>query len=93
MTFMNAFDVTSHVPGWGLSEPVSVDCGTCAVRSKAACDDCVVTCLLGPHSPEDSLNFADDERQALDVLAGSGLVPPLRLVVALPDPQFPAESI
>jgi hypothetical protein len=62
---------------------VQIDCDTCAVRG-LACGDCVVTVLLGP-PPE--MGFDDDERRALDVLAGSGLVPPLRMVepVAGPD--------
>jgi len=41
------------------------------------CDTCVVTVLLGP-PPE--LGFGDEEQRALDVLAGSGLVPPLRMI-------------
>lgn len=53
-----------------------IDCDDCAVRGPA-CDDCVVTVLLG--GPPDR-GFDDDERRALDVLAGSGLVPPLRMV-------------
>jgi hypothetical protein len=59
-------------------EPMSVrvDCDTCLVRG-LACHDCVVTVLLGP-PPE--LSFDDEERRALEVLADSGLVPPLRLV-------------
>jgi hypothetical protein len=60
-----------------------IDCDTCIVRGPA-CHDCVVTVLLGP-PPE--LTIDDDEMRALDVLADSGLVPPLRLVrpVAGPD--------
>jgi hypothetical protein len=38
----------------------------------------VVTVLLG--SPPEGVVLDDEERRALDVLAGSGLVPPLRLV-------------
>ena len=52
---------------------VHIDCDTCVVRG-LACHDCVVTVLLGP-PPE--LGFDEDEQRALDVLAGSGLVPPL----------------
>ena len=55
---------------------VHIDCDTCMVRG-LACHDCVVTVLLGP-PPE--LEFGDEEQRALDVLAGSGLVPPLRMV-------------
>ncbi len=60
---------------------VHVDCDTCVVRG-LACGDCVVTVLLGP-PPE--LRFDDDEAAALAVLAGSGLVPPLRLVRPVPE--------
>lgn len=59
-----------------------IDCDTCIVRGPA-CHDCVVTVLLGP-PPE--LNIDDDEMRALDVLADSGLVPPLRLVQPLAGP-------
>lgn len=50
-----------------------------------ACDDCVVTALLGP-PPERGL--ADDEQQALAALAAGGLVPPLRMVRSEPGPQL-----
>ena len=60
-----------------------IDCDTCAVRG-LACHDCVVTVLLGP-PPE--LGFDEDEQRALDVLAGSGLVPPLRMVAPVTGPD------
>lgn len=62
-----------------------VDCDTCEVRGPA-CADCVITVLLGP-PPE--LQLDAEERAALDVLAGSGLVPPLRLVA--PEVSVPEE--
>ena len=65
---------------------VHIDCDTCAVRG-AACDDCVVTVLLGP-PPQQGLD--EDAQRALEVLAVSGLVPPLRMVTPLPGPR--AES-
>jgi hypothetical protein len=77
-----------------------IDCGSCAVAGPA-CDDCVVSVLLG--MPEVrlgdigdmtdidafSVRDVDDEHAAaLTVLADSGLVPPLRLVPrAQPDPS------
>ena len=67
---------------------VQIDCDTCAVRGPA-CSDCVVTVLLGP-PPE--MGFDDEERRALDVLAGSGLVPPLRMVKPMAGPDAGAES-
>lgn len=53
-----------------------IDCDRCAVRG-IGCGDCVVSILLGPPT---ELDLAPDERAALDVLAGAGLVPPLRQV-------------
>ena len=61
-----------------------IDCDTCVVRG-AACADCVVTVLLGP--PPES-GFDEDEQRALDVLADSGLVPPLRMVQPLDGPDI-----
>jgi hypothetical protein len=63
---------------------VRIDCDSCLVRG-LSCHDCVVTVLLGP-PPE--LSFDEDEQRALDVLAASGLVPPLRMVVALAGPEI-----
>jgi hypothetical protein len=62
----------------------TIDCDTCVVRG-AACADCVVTVLLGP-PPE--AGFDEDEQRALDVLADSGLVPPLRMVQPLEGPDI-----
>jgi hypothetical protein len=62
----------------------TIDCDTCVVRG-AACADCVVTVLLGP-PPE--AGFDEDEQRALDVLADSGLVPPLRMVQPLDGPDI-----
>ncbi|MDN5896820.1 MAG: hypothetical protein L0H93_22715 [Nocardioides sp.] len=62
---------------------MEIDCDTCEVRG-LACHDCVVTVLLGP-PPE--LAFDDDEQRALNVLADSGLVPPLRMVTPVDGPD------
>lgn len=72
-----------------------IDCGTCAVAGPA-CGDCVVSVLLGmpevvgatsdsvTDMPETAvlplMHVEDEHAAALAVLAGSGLVPPLRLV-------------
>ena len=73
-----------------------IDCDACAVRGPA-CGDCVVSVLLaGPAvhvhegeppgaletAPAPELDAA--ERAAIAVLAGCGLVPPLRLVPPAP---------
>ena len=63
-----------------------IDCHTCVARD-VACADCVVTVLLGPASAADSpLELDDAEYEAIGRLANAGLVPPLRLVSALPAP-------
>lgn len=54
-----------------------IDCDGCAVRG-LACDDCVVTVLLG--ALPGALEVDDGEQAALAVLADGGLVPRLRLV-------------
>jgi hypothetical protein len=79
-----------------------IDCDACAVRGPA-CGDCVVSVLLaGPgvrmhagdppgaqeSAPAPELDSA--ERAAIAVLAGCGLVPPLRLVPFEPPPEGPA---
>ncbi len=57
-------------------DDIVIDCDSCLVRGDA-CSDCVVSVLLGP---PDCLGGT--ERTALAVLAGSGLVPPLRLLTS-----------
>jgi hypothetical protein len=54
-----------------------VDCDTCIARGPT-CEDCVITVLLG--APTSGLDLDAEERAALDALADSGLVPPLRLI-------------
>ncbi len=70
-----------------------IDCDSCAVRD-LACQDCVVSVMLGmparssdqaapsreSHGPVTRVELDGPERAALAVLAGHGLVPPLRLV-------------
>jgi hypothetical protein len=59
-----------------------VDCDTCIAKG-AACQDCVVSVLLGSSGESARAGVLDldaDEQAALDALADSGLVPPLRLI-------------
>ncbi|MGH3385797.1 MAG: hypothetical protein ACRDO1_14560 [Nocardioidaceae bacterium] len=65
-------------------DSILVDCDSCAVRGDG-CADCVVTVLLGA-PPE--VHVDADEARALDVLAASGLVPPLRMVTPLDGPEI-----
>ena len=54
---------------------VIIDCDQCEMRD-VACDDCVVTALLGAAPAEE---IGGDTVDALKVLADGGLVPPLRM--------------
>jgi hypothetical protein len=54
---------------------VIIDCDQCEMRD-VACDDCVVTALLGASVAED---LGGETVDALRVLADGGLVPPLRM--------------
>ena len=54
-----------------------IDCETCEVRGDA-CGECVISVLLG--APPGGVEIDPKEQRALEVLADSGLVPPLRLV-------------
>ena len=62
-----------------------VDCGTCRARGPA-CSDCVISVLLGPM--EDEVLLDDQEQAALQVMADSGLLPPLRLVRSVPPDEM-----
>jgi hypothetical protein len=60
-----------------------IDCHSCQVRGPA-CQDCLVTVLLGP-PPE--WGFDADEQHALAALAEGGLIPPLRMVCPVVEPE------
>jgi hypothetical protein len=54
-----------------------VDCDRCKVRGNA-CQDCVITLLLG--APPVGVELDGVERRALDTLVEDGMVPRLQLV-------------
>jgi hypothetical protein len=58
-----------------------IDCDRCVIRD-IACSDCMVTALLD--KPRPRREIGQEEFRALEVLAGAGLVSPLRLREALP---------
>jgi hypothetical protein len=66
-----------------LEDVVLIDCDACVMKGPG-CQDCVVTVVLGFSAERSgSLRIDDEEKAALDALADSGLVPPLRLVHAV----------
>ena len=56
---------------------MNIDCDSCTARGPA-CGDCVVTVLLG--APPEGVELDEAEQRAIEALAESGLIPPLRLV-------------
>lgn len=58
-------------------DTLHVDCSGCRARGPA-CSDCVISVLLGPITEEVELD--SDEVGALEAMARSGLLPPLRLI-------------
>jgi len=60
-----------------MDEALTIDCDGCTGRILQACDDCVVTFILG-REPGDALIIDADEARAVRLLGNAGLVPPLR---------------
>lgn len=56
---------------------LTIDCDRCALRDTDACDDCVVTFLLG-REPDDAVVIDAAEARAIRMLEHAGLVPELR---------------
>ena len=56
---------------------VTIDCDCCTLRHTDACDDCVVSFLLG-REPDDAVVIDADEARAMRMLGRAGLVPTLR---------------
>lgn len=53
-----------------------IDCDDCAMRDTSACDECVVTFLIGGKPVE----LSDTQSEAIQNLSEAGLVPHLRLI-------------
>ena len=60
-----------------LEGGLTIDCECCALRDTAACDDCVVSFLLG-REPVDAVVIVAVEARAMRMLERAGLVPTLR---------------
>ena len=69
-------DVT---PLWDAAPMITIDCGVCVMRQTTACDDCVVSFVVG-REPGEALVIDVEEERAVRMLARAGLVPRLRHV-------------
>lgn len=59
---------------------ISISCDECALEGTSACDECVVTFLLGPseQSTHEAVIVDVMEARAIKLLHEAGLVPELR---------------
>jgi hypothetical protein len=58
---------------------LTIDCFECVMRATSACDDCVVSFVVG-REPGEALVIDADEERAVRMFAEAGLVPRLRHV-------------
>ncbi len=56
---------------------ITIECDSCQLQHSTACDDCMVSFLLG-REPEDAVVIDADEARAMRMLERAGLVPSLR---------------
>ena len=66
-------DMTEH--------SLSISCDDCSMQGTDACDDCVVTFLMGQEADE-SLVLDLDQARVVRLLGKAGLVPDLKFRVA-----------
>ena len=60
-----------------MAEALTIDCDECTLQGTGACDDCVVTFLLGSERTT-SVVIDMAEARAMRALGDAGLVPGLR---------------
>jgi hypothetical protein len=56
---------------------MNIDCDECRMQHTSACDDCVVTFIVG-REPGEAVVIDVEEERAVRLLAKAGLVPELR---------------
>jgi hypothetical protein len=56
---------------------ISISCDDCDLQGTSACDDCLVSFVLG-REPDDAVVVDVEEARAMRMLARAGLVPGLR---------------
>ena len=59
------------------AEALTISCGECALEGTSACEECVVSFLLG-RDPDEAVVIDAEEARAVRLLQRAGLVPELR---------------
>ena len=62
-----------------MADALTIDCAECTLVDTSACDDCVVTFLLG-RAHDEAVVIDVAEARAVRLLGQAGLVPALRHV-------------
>ena len=65
------------VPDLPAEPGLTIDCDQCVAQFTDACDDCLVSYLVG-HEAGTPVVLDEDEQQAVELLVDGGLVPPSR---------------
>ena len=73
---MKGLPVSNDFPD---SRSVTISCSDCKMQETPACDDCVVSFIVG-REPDDAIVIDAGEARAVRLLADAGLVPALRHV-------------
>jgi hypothetical protein len=60
-----------------MTDGLTIDCDDCSFQGTDACEDCVVTFILG-REPDDAVVIDAAEHRAVRLLAEAGLLPDLR---------------
>lgn len=58
-------------------DTISISCDDCELQGTTACEDCLVSFVLG-REPDDAVVVDADEARAMRMLSRAGLVPQLR---------------
>jgi hypothetical protein len=69
---------TTAMPTTETPDPISISCDECSLEGTSACEDCVVSYLLGGEETEDAMIVDVMEARAIRMLHGAGLLPELR---------------
>jgi hypothetical protein len=63
--------------GGTTTTTISISCDDCELQNSSACDDCLVSFVLG-REPDDAVVVDVQEARAMRMLSRAGLVPQLR---------------
>ncbi|HXQ91121.1 MAG TPA: hypothetical protein VN768_06130 [Acidimicrobiales bacterium] len=61
----------------GATQTISISCDDCDLQGSSACEDCLVSFVLG-RDPDDAVVVDVEEARAMRMLSRAGLVPRLR---------------